>query len=558
MMPAANFRSDSVKLRTNISRKLIKGEDISQIRGFPPFEALAATARHLLRRVSGVFCMANKRLDPGFLEGKHSNFFKDVLSGVADSNDFPNFRVSTIRGMPALWFSEEEFLHLAKPFEFALVGKFPLKQPDLDSIRKFFFNLKLSWEFSVTVLDPANVLIKLSNDLDYGRIFAHRSYFVFGCFMKIIKWSPHLDLSDESPVVPVWVSFPGLRPHLFSPRILLGLGSIFGRPIQTDNATAVGSRPSIARILVELDISKSYPDSVWLGPERFGYVQKVLFEGMPNFCMHCKSVGHKISECSKLFPQSRPAVNLSPSLADPVPNPPVSAVIPISSDSTPLCELDLVIKDAPLVLGGRDGVTVANNVDDDNVVVLGAPPSFISEVDAIPEGVTETGVVNDNGASPVSLTNPTENNVVKDRPTVISGLEHVSGPSTILGEADLAAVGLPASESPVVNGNCNMVCGRIETLNGLSVASENFINVPVNVVDTINLVNQLGAKSGFDVRNHVDWLNVSSESEFSDCGASPEFFGGSDPSNEFNMVRDRPVFSVATRGRLRGRGRRRR
>ncbi|KAI0523134.1 hypothetical protein KFK09_005524 [Dendrobium nobile] len=291
--------------------------------------------------------MASKMLDPGFLEGKHSKSFKDILSGFDASKSFPNFRISTIRGMSVLWFSEDEFLHLAKPFAFALVGKFPLKLPDLDSIRRFFFNLKLSGKFFVTVLDQSNVLIKLSNDLDYGRIFAHRSYFVFGCFMKVIKWLPLLDLSEESQIVPIWISFPGLRPHLFSPRILFGLGSIFGRPIQTDNATAVGSRPSVARILVEIDISKSFLDSVWLGPETFRYVQKVVFECMPNFCLHCKVVGHKKSECTKLFPHLRPSVVSAPPSVDAVSKPLVTSVNPVNSsnpivNSNPLDEFNEV------------------------------------------------------------------------------------------------------------------------------------------------------------------------------------------------------------------------
>ncbi|PKU60716.1 hypothetical protein MA16_Dca028851 [Dendrobium catenatum] len=77
------------------------------------------------------------------------------------------------------------------------------------------------------------------------------------------------------------------------------------------------------------------------------------------------------------------------------------------------------------------------------------------------------------------------------------------------------------------------------------------------------MVNRLGVNSGFDIRNHVDWLHGSfefeSESEFLNCGlASPNFCGGSDPGNDFTLVRDRPVISVASRGRLRGRGWRRR
>ncbi|PKU59914.1 hypothetical protein MA16_Dca019616 [Dendrobium catenatum] len=77
------------------------------------------------------------------------------------------------------------------------------------------------------------------------------------------------------------------------------------------------------------------------------------------------------------------------------------------------------------------------------------------------------------------------------------------------------------------------------------------------------MVNLLGVRPGLDIRNHVNWLHVSSdaesESEFSECDvASPEFFCGSDPGNDFALVRDRPVLSVASRGRSRGRGRRRR
>ncbi|KAH0451257.1 hypothetical protein IEQ34_018556 [Dendrobium chrysotoxum] len=60
--------------------------------------------------------------------------------------------------------------------------------------------------------------------------------------MKLLKWSPMFDLSEESL----------LHPHLFLHRILFGLGSFFGRPFQTDNAMATGSRPLVDRILVEL------------------------------------------------------------------------------------------------------------------------------------------------------------------------------------------------------------------------------------------------------------------------------------------------------------------
>lgn len=72
--------------------------------------------------------------------------------------------------------SREEIEELAAPFEFSLVGKFSLKRPNLTSIRQFFYNLKLSADFSISLLDPRHILIKLTNDLDYSRVFARRSY----------------------------------------------------------------------------------------------------------------------------------------------------------------------------------------------------------------------------------------------------------------------------------------------------------------------------------------------------------------------------------------------
>ncbi|PKU75028.1 hypothetical protein MA16_Dca019956 [Dendrobium catenatum] len=64
--------------------------------------------------------------------------------------------------------------------------------------------------------------------------------------MKITKWLPSLDIGVEYPIIPIWVSFPNLRPHHFSPKILHALGSLLGRPLKIDSATSVGSQPSLA------------------------------------------------------------------------------------------------------------------------------------------------------------------------------------------------------------------------------------------------------------------------------------------------------------------------
>ncbi|KAL0926292.1 hypothetical protein M5K25_002509 [Dendrobium thyrsiflorum] len=245
----------------------------------------------------------NRVDDPGFLENKFkSRSFRDALSGASSSSDFPDLKLSSCHGLPALWISDDEMRALAIPFEFALVGKFSGQRPSLEAIRKIFFLLKLSGNFFVTLLNSKNILVKFANDLDYCRVFSHRSYFVGNCYMKLVKWSPLLDIDIDSPSIPIWASFPNLRLHLFTPHILFGLGSLFGRPLRTDNATSNGLRPSVARVLVELDVTKKYSEFVWVDSETLGFHQRVELEEFPTYCDHCKVLGHSNVECCVLNP----------------------------------------------------------------------------------------------------------------------------------------------------------------------------------------------------------------------------------------------------------------
>ncbi|KAI0497844.1 hypothetical protein KFK09_021082 [Dendrobium nobile] len=89
----------------------------------------------------------------------------------------------------------------------------------------------------------------------------------------------------------------------------------FGRPLKVDNATSVGSRPFVARVLVELDMTKSYPDKVWLGLENLGYIQHVSMEAFPSFWASCKCLGHLSGDCRPL--QSTPP-NVVPVVSKPL------------------------------------------------------------------------------------------------------------------------------------------------------------------------------------------------------------------------------------------------
>ncbi|KAI0493783.1 hypothetical protein KFK09_023908 [Dendrobium nobile] len=89
--------------------------------------------------------------------------------------------------------------------------------------------------------------------------------------MRLLKWSLNFDVREESPIASVWIVFPNLHLHFFNTHILFGMVSVFGRPLQTDQATSSLSRPYVARVLVELDVTKKYSHEIWLGSKVNGY-----------------------------------------------------------------------------------------------------------------------------------------------------------------------------------------------------------------------------------------------------------------------------------------------
>ncbi|KAL0909952.1 hypothetical protein M5K25_020866 [Dendrobium thyrsiflorum] len=147
-----------------------------------------------------------KSSNPGFFtlnageKFSTSRSFKDVVSGKFEAHtEVFTFKKSSVKCIPAILFSDEDVVKLASPFQFTLVGKF--------AVCLFFRNLKLLGNFFVGLLDPRNVVIQLSNDLDYSPIFSRRSYYINSYQMRLLKWIPYFDIKEESPIVSIWISF---------------------------------------------------------------------------------------------------------------------------------------------------------------------------------------------------------------------------------------------------------------------------------------------------------------------------------------------------------------
>ncbi|XP_071902080.1 uncharacterized protein [Coffea arabica] len=179
--------------------------------------------------------------------------------------------VSTHRGEPAVTFDMVDIERVATPFQFA------------------------------------HVLIRLTTEADYYRIWARGIWYFKEVPMRVFKWSIDFHVDRETSVVPVWFALPKLPVHLFHKECLFPIVACLGQPLCVDAATAQGTRPNMARVCVEVDLMKELPSRVWISfGERLGFWQPLVPENLPRYCGHCFHQGHNDAECRLKHPELKP------------------------------------------------------------------------------------------------------------------------------------------------------------------------------------------------------------------------------------------------------------
>ncbi|XP_019186523.1 PREDICTED: uncharacterized protein LOC109181225 [Ipomoea nil] len=232
--------------------------------------------------------------------------FADVLSKT--SSDPPPLRTpGRYKGMPAISFTDQDIQQFPQKFRFALVGKFSKGRPSMAELRMTFDQIGFGGAFSLGLLDQRHVLINFDLETNFQRCWLRKSWSVRGFIMRIFKWSPDFRLDIESPIVPVWIAFDGLPAHLQDKRAIYSIANLIGTPLKVDSSTLLHNRPSLARVCVELNVSQSLPNQVWITNGSYGgFNQKVTYEYIPPYCMGCRKFGHLWSDCRSNYVDDRP------------------------------------------------------------------------------------------------------------------------------------------------------------------------------------------------------------------------------------------------------------
>ncbi|KAH0765283.1 hypothetical protein KY285_001154 [Solanum tuberosum] len=175
-------------------------------------------------------------------------------------------------------------------------------------LTEFVKIVPLKGSVKIGVKDLKHVFIDVENEEDFKTIYSKN---VINLdeenSMKIQKWSTKFK-PEADTLAPVWINLPNLPWHYYEWAALCRIVSPIGNPIIMDKATQSKTRPTMAKLKVEIDLLKPLVHEVAVvikNPkgeiEKFD--QKIEYETIPAFCAHCKIQGHTALKCRILHPE---------------------------------------------------------------------------------------------------------------------------------------------------------------------------------------------------------------------------------------------------------------
>ncbi|WMV18187.1 hypothetical protein MTR67_011572 [Solanum verrucosum] len=200
--------------------------------------------------------------------------------------------------------------------EYAVIGKFSYGWPDIQDLRRLIpKQCELKGDCNIGLLSNRHVLIRASLLEDYVNLLSKPAFYItqnnWSYPMRTLKWDPLFNPEEETSTAIAWISFPSLPPNFFGKEAVFSLAAAVGKPLQVDMATKNQTRPSCARVKVEVDLLREFPKRIKIGmrmqnKEVVEKWIKIKYDYVPKYCQTCMIQGHNEEQCYVVHPELHP------------------------------------------------------------------------------------------------------------------------------------------------------------------------------------------------------------------------------------------------------------
>ncbi|KAF3634444.1 hypothetical protein FXO37_26490 [Capsicum annuum] len=183
-------------------------------------------------------------------------------------------------------------------------GKFLYGWQDIAELRELIpKQCGITGECKIGLLQNRHKLMRFERIEDYINMLAKNVYYIitkdgYTYQMRSFIYDANFELKEETTQVTTWISFSDLLPTFFVKEVLFSLASSVDKPLHLDSATINKTRPSCARVKVQLDWLAEKPEFVHMEMEDSNSQEnkimkvKIQYDELPSYCKRYKLQRH--------------------------------------------------------------------------------------------------------------------------------------------------------------------------------------------------------------------------------------------------------------------------
>ncbi|CAE6191998.1 unnamed protein product [Arabidopsis arenosa] len=245
--------------------------------------------------------MSKVRVDPPDLPNlKEAGSWVSVVQNKQVLKKY-DVNISTSDGQNSVEIPDEILQNSTPLWEDFLVGKFLETAPHVAKVHVIvnkIWKLGTDQKIDVYEVNPTTLRFRVRNPLVRARILRRGMWNIAEVPMVVSKWSPTTEKEQpEEKSIPLWVYLKNVPMNMFSWEGLSFITSAVGHPLHLHPETAACSSFDVAKIFVNVDLSKPLPKRIRFGKEGFEFWVDFLYPWLPPRCSICEKWGHLDSRC---------------------------------------------------------------------------------------------------------------------------------------------------------------------------------------------------------------------------------------------------------------------
>ncbi|VFQ92420.1 unnamed protein product [Cuscuta campestris] len=190
-------------------------------------------------------------------------------------------------------FTQEDIIETATYWDATLVCCILGANPPLEVVKGFINRIWKEYEIEeVSLLKEGQFIVMFKKSEDRDNVLKWKYYYFDNKPVWVQKWYPGVKVNvDTLDDIPIWIQLPDLDMKFWSLTGLSKLGSLVGKPVKRDRATAKKTKYSYARIQVEVKVQQEFPKEIKFVDEGDRVIthNRLYMNGTPVFVLTAKS-----------------------------------------------------------------------------------------------------------------------------------------------------------------------------------------------------------------------------------------------------------------------------